>query len=73
MDRTVFEDGKIRQYKDRMDHSPKKAIRAHCVECMGGNAHDIPGCSSPKCALYLFRMGAKRPSPEDVAAWKSEL
>ena len=37
--------------------SPVKAIRAHCVECMGGSCHDVRDCSSPGCHLYPFRMG----------------
>lgn len=34
-----------------------KAIRAQCVECMGGQMYDVSGCSAKKCSLYPFRMG----------------
>ena len=37
--------------------SPVKAIREHCVECMGGSRYDVKGCTSPGCHLYPFRMG----------------
>jgi len=38
-----------------------KAIRFHCIECMGFNKSYISECSSTMCALYPFRMG-KNPS-----------
>ncbi len=34
-----------------------KAIRAQCVECFGGALYDVKDCSSPKCALFPYRMG----------------
>lgn len=45
-----------------------KAIRAQCVECMGGQMYDVSGCSAKKCSLYPFRMGcsAKAEATEDM-------
>ena len=43
--------------------SPGRAIREHCIECMGGrgSGHNysklISECSSHDCALYEFRFG----------------
>ncbi len=34
-----------------------KAIRNHCLECMGGSYQEVENCTSPKCSLYLFRYG----------------
>lgn len=36
----------------------KAAIRAHCVECMGGYVGEVAYCTSPDCALYPYRMGS---------------
>lgn len=36
-----------------------KAIRAFCLECVGWSALEVRKCTSPKCALYNFRMGVK--------------
>ncbi len=38
--------------------TPIKAIRYHCVECMGYQYSLIEGCTSPLCALYPYRMGS---------------
>lgn len=36
-----------------------KAIRAHCLECVGWVALDVRKCTSLKCPLYHFRMGER--------------
>jgi hypothetical protein len=46
----------IQKYKDRVKN-PISAIRAHCVECMGGQVHEVQRCTAPQCSLYPFRMG----------------
>lgn len=52
--------------------SPLKAIRAFCIDCMGGAVRDVKNCPSKICPLYAFRMG-KNPyrkrelSPEHLA------
>ena len=33
----------------------RKAIIAHCKECMGYNVHEVRKCTSKLCALYPFR------------------
>lgn len=37
--------------------TPLKAIKAHCVECMGGVVSEVKLCTSPKCELYRYRLG----------------
>lgn len=49
-------DGIIARYKERAN-TPKKAIRAMCIECMGGLIAEVDRCSSKGCALYPFRKG----------------
>jgi len=36
------------------------AIKSACVECMGYNRADVPGCTSHGCPLYPYRPGANR-------------
>lgn len=33
----------------------RKAIIAHCKECMGFNANEVKRCSDPLCALFPFK------------------
>lgn len=49
-------DGVILRYKERAN-TPKKAIRAMCIECMGGLIAEVDRCTSKTCALYPFRKG----------------
>lgn len=37
--------------------SPVKAIRAFCLDCVGGSANEVKLCPSTKCALRPFRFG----------------
>lgn len=37
--------------------SPIKAIRAKCLDCVGGNAAEVRKCVSTDCPLWGFRMG----------------
>ena len=46
----------IQKYKDRVN-SPITAIRANCIECMGGAVRSVESCPATNCALYPFRMG----------------
>lgn len=52
--------------------SPLKAIRAFCIDCMGGAVREVRICPSQICPLHAFRMG-KNPyrkrelSPEHLA------
>ena len=50
------------RYKPEKKTAPVKAIREHCIECMGGRDSTgykelIETCRSPECALFLFRFG----------------
>lgn len=45
-----------------MPTAPLKAIRAFCVECMGGSVYAVKDCPSApgtryQCPLYPFRQG----------------
>lgn len=33
------------------------AIRAKCIDCMGGNAAEVRRCGDVTCSLWPFRMG----------------
>lgn len=46
----------IEKYKARV-RSPKTAIRAKCVECMGGVVSDVAKCTCTGCPLFAFRKG----------------
>lgn len=36
--------------------SRKKAIRAHCLACMGWNAEEVKVCTDKECPLWRFRI-----------------
>jgi hypothetical protein len=35
--------------------SPRQAIKAMCMECIGWEAREVALCTSPACPLYLHR------------------
>jgi hypothetical protein len=37
--------------------TPIRAIKLHCIECMGFQAREVEHCTAPLCPLYPFRMG----------------
>ena len=37
--------------------SPLKAIRQNCIECCGGNKHEVSLCPATGCPLHPFRFG----------------
>ncbi len=37
--------------------TPLKAIRAKCLDCSAGSAHEVKHCVIPECPLYPFRFG----------------
>lgn len=39
------------------DTSPIKAIRANCVDCVGGSERLVRECAASRCPLWPFRMG----------------
>lgn len=40
------------------DHiTPIKAIRAKCIDCMGGSVYEVALCPSKDCPLWAFRFG----------------
>jgi len=40
-----------------VDLTPLKAIRLHCIECMGFQKSFVNKCSSTLCPLHPFRTG----------------
>ena len=36
---------------------PIKAIRAKCLDCCAGSAHEVSLCPIPNCSLYPYRHG----------------
>ena len=46
----------IQERKDKI-HNPLTAIRAMCIECMGGYVELVNKCTSTNCALHAFRQG----------------
>jgi hypothetical protein len=34
-----------------------KAIRGHCIECMGFQIHEVARCTNHLCYLYPFKAG----------------
>jgi len=52
----------MNRYKPKKKKNPVKAIREHCIECMGGQESEghvkrISECCSQDCALFEFRFG----------------
>lgn len=58
-----------------IDLTPIKAIRAKCLDCVGGGWSDVKYCHVIDCPLYPYRMG-KRPvfgaRPEEMAADRAD-
>jgi hypothetical protein len=46
----------IQHYRDKV-RNPLTAVRAFCVECMGGYVSEVKACSNGLCPLHPFRMG----------------
>lgn len=38
-------------------HSPMRAIRAKCLNCVCGSAKEVQRCHLTRCALWPFRLG----------------
>lgn len=36
--------------------SMKRAIRAHCIECVGGELSEVRSCTGRDCPLYPWRL-----------------
>lgn len=59
----------VAKYKSRAK-TPSKAIRAFCIECVGGLVREVTRCTARTCTLFPFRHGhnpfhgrAGRPNP----------
>ena len=43
--------------KPKKHKNPNKAIREHCLECVGRSHKLVENCVDKDCALYDFRFG----------------
>lgn len=51
--------------------NPLTAVRAFCVNCMGGYVNLVPGCTAPQCPLFAFRMGKNSKAKARGKSFKS--
>jgi hypothetical protein len=64
------------QRANRTITSPLKAIREHCLECVGRSSPEVDLCPATLCALYKYRYGRRPPaekrklSPETIKRLK---
>jgi hypothetical protein len=60
--RIIWEIGRIRRV-EMTKGSILKAIREHCLDCVGGNCAEVKNCTGEKmCKLFPFKFG-KDPKP----------
>jgi len=52
--------------------TPLKAIRKNCIDCMGGQKHEVKICPIENCSLYPFRFG-KNPNRTGLGNAKNLL
>ena len=53
-----FHDALLKNIEIGKRTSPLKAIRAHCLECLGYVASEVADCSAGNdCCLFKFRFG----------------
>lgn len=64
--RTDYE-GIIVKFREKATNR-KNAIRAMCVECMGGMVYEVAKCTSKTCPLWQFRMGENPNDARTIAA-----
>ena len=50
---------------EKMELTPVKAIRRHCIECSGGTFKNVLWCPVTSCTLWRYRLGGR---PATVAA-----
>lgn len=55
--------------------NPCKAIRAYCLGCGEGTAHDVRNCVITRCPLYPYRLGKNpyRPRREYTAEERAAM
>ncbi len=41
----------------RVQLTPIKSIRFHCLECVSWSTAEVKNCTSPLCPLYPYRLG----------------
>jgi len=55
--KTPQENKKRRDGHPRPPERPLDAIARHCLECSGGDADEVAGCTDEKCNLHPYRFG----------------
>lgn len=48
-----------RKLKAAASNSRAQAIRMMCIECFGGESHEVSSCTAPGCPLFPWKSGAK--------------
>jgi hypothetical protein len=48
--------------------SPRDAIRAFCLACVGYNPYEVKDCSCDRCPLYPYRLRGGRNPPKNPRA-----
>ncbi len=55
-----------------IDLTPRKAIKAFCLECMCWVQREVPNCTAKNCPLFPFRMGDAHSMSEETKKATSE-
>lgn len=45
--------------------TPVKAIRSHCLDCMGHSFAEVRKCPAGNCPFFIYRMG-KNPNRKGI-------
>ena len=56
----------LRYEKPKKHKRPVRAIREHCLWCLGGSSKEVELCTSPDCALFEFRFGKNPYHKQDL-------
>jgi len=54
--RTVFSRYHANLLRQASKGSRSAAVRAFCLECMGGDRKEVERCTAPECPLFGFRL-----------------
>ena len=55
------------------EQSPLVAVRAHCVGCCNGSAHEASQCPARRCPLWMLRSGHRPKFGEIKQNWDTTL
>jgi hypothetical protein len=52
--------------------TPIKAIRANCLDCMGGSSKEVRLCNRPECFLFPYRLGKNPARARKGKDWQKD-